>query len=681
MTHRVGIDVGGTFTDLVLADARTGALVHFKEPSTPDDPSLAVEMGLVRLLDQAGVNPGAVSLIVHGTTLALNAIIQRRGARLAMVVSRGHRDVLEIGRSRMPSSYDFHSGRGEPLVPRERMLEVDARIDAKGRVIARPEAAALAMLAEALTATGADAVAVMLLNSYLDPALEEEVAAALERHLPGLPITRSAVIWPEIREFERALVAGMNAYVTPLVDAYLRRLEQRLRKLGVAAEITITSSNGGSLGLTTARSRPVETILSGPASGVTAGVELVRTAGTGAAITFDMGGTSADISVIRKVEPEYATTTTIGDLPLMMPVVAVSAIGAGGGSLLTVDPQGLLKVGPNSAGAKPGPVCYGLGATVPAITDCYLAIGLIDPNRFLGGRLRLDAAAARMALEAVGRKVGIATAEAVAEAALQVATARMATELFKALAQVGADPREFTLLPFGGAGPTHATMLADEAGLRSVVVPLGPGTFCALGAICADIRRDFARSLGEVNVAHSIDAITDAYAGLVSQATDWIAGESSLVGDVVTNRLADMCYAGQAFHLTVRLPPDLEPGAGTLAELFHQAHEALYGFRDTGAPVLVLTVRVSVSGRLPPLHVPQGVTSTGAPPQTGTRAVYLAGAWQDVAVLRRADLQPGHRIAGPALIEQDDTTVWVVPGWTGAVDVRLNLHLAAGGAA
>jgi N-methylhydantoinase A len=678
VSYRVGIDVGGTFTDLVLADGSTGRLVHFKEPSTPDDPSLAVQTGLASLLNHAGVIPGSVGLVVHGTTLALNAIIQRRGAKLAMVVSRGHRDVLEIGRSRMPSSYNFHSGRGEPLVPRERMLEVDARIDAKGQVIARPDEAAVARLAEALAATGADAAAVMLLNSYLDPALEEEVAAALERHLPGVPVTRSAMIWPEIREFERALVAGMNAYVSPLIDAYLSRLEQRLRGLGIVGEITITSSNGGSLSLSTARQRPVETILSGPASGVTAGVELTRGTGIAAAITFDMGGTSADISVIRGAEPEYATNTTIGDLPLMMPVVAVTAIGAGGGSLLSVDPQGLLKVGPNSAGARPGPVCYGLGATVPAITDCYLAIGLIDPDRFLGGRLRLDAAAARTALEAVGRGIGLGSAAAVGEAALRVATARMATELFKALAQVGADPREFTLLPFGGAGPTHSTMLADEAGLRSVVIPLGPGTFCALGAICADIRRDFARSLGEANVAHAIAAVGAAFAALADEAAAWIASESSLVGAVTTTLLADMRYAGQAFNVTVRLPAGSELGADALAEQFHRAHEALYGFRDPAAPVLVLTVRVAVSGRLPPLQAPVAAVSVDGAPPASTRAVYIAGAWQEVVVLRRADLRPGHEITGPALIEQDDTTVWVTPGWIGSVDAMLNLRLVAG---
>ena len=678
MSYRVGIDVGGTFTDLVLADGDTGTLVHFKEPSTPEDPSLAVKTGLAKLLNQAGVSPASIGLIVHGTTLALNAIIQRRGAKLAMVVSRGHRDVLEIGRSRMPSSYNFHAGRGDPLVPRERMLEVDARIDATGQVIARPDEAALAQLAKELAATGADAAAIMLLNSYLDPSLEEAIASALEQRLPGLPITRSAVIWPEIREFERALVAGMNAYVSPLVDAYLSRLEQRLRGLGIAAEITITSSNGGSLSLATARQRPVETILSGPASGVTAGVELTRITGIPAAITFDMGGTSADISVIRGAEPEYATNTTVGDLPLMMPVVAVSAIGAGGGSLLTVDPQGLLKVGPNSAGARPGPVCYGLGATVPAITDCYLAIGLIDPDRFLGGRVRLDAPAARTALLAVGRSIGIATAEAVAEAALRVATARMATELFKALAQVGADPREFTLLPFGGAGPTHATMLADEAGLRSIVIPLGPGTFCALGAICADIRRDFARSLGEANVAHAIEAVTAAFTTLTDEAALWIAGESSLVGEITTTRLADMRYAGQAFNVTVKLPNGSEPDAQALAELFHLAHEALYGFRDPAAPVLVLTVRVAVSGRLPPLHAPLPAASTGEVPPTATRSVYVAGAWQQVPIMRRADLRPGHPITGPALIEQDDTTIWVTPGWTGSVDPHLNLRLVAG---
>ena len=387
---RIGIDVGGTFTDFVLADPQGGGLVYYKEPSTPDEPSRALIEGLKSLLGKAGLTAADVSLLMHGTTIGLNAIIQRRGATIALVVSKGFRDILEIARSRMPSSFDFHSSKEEPLVPRYAVIEIDARLSAAGEVTRAPDEAEIARVAAELKALGADAAALVLINGYARPEVEMALADKLSVGAGGLAITSAAAIWPEIREYERTLVACLNAYIQPLMQRYFAGLKQGLARDGVDAPILVTASNGGSLSLASAIDRPVETILSGPASGVMAAARLASAAGVSSIISFDMGGTSSDIAVAHAGSAELATRTDIGGLPLVLPVVDVSAIGAGGGSIVGVDGHGVLKVGPRSAGAMPGPVSYGRGGREPAVTDCYLALGYIDPGGFLGGRMRLE---------------------------------------------------------------------------------------------------------------------------------------------------------------------------------------------------------------------------------------------------------------------------------------------------
>ncbi|HEY7576546.1 MAG TPA: hydantoinase/oxoprolinase family protein, partial [Acetobacteraceae bacterium] len=397
---RIGIDVGGTFTDFVLADSAS-RLVRFKEPSVPDDPSLSVARGLPRLIERAGIRPADVGLVVHGTTLALNAIIQRRGARMGLVVSRGNRGVLEIARAQLPSAFSFLAVKEPPLVSRDLVLEVSARLDVHGEVVAEATADELDEIAAKYRAAGIDAVTVMLLHAYANPTFEQNLADRLGRLLPRVAISTSAAVWPERREYERCLMALMNAYIQPLMSGYLDRLSGRIRELGVAAPIYITSNNGGTLSIDTARQRPIETILSGPASGVVAASAVAQATPFADLITLDMGGTSADMSVIQQREPAQSMRTEVGGLPLIVPVVAVSAVGAGGGSIVWVDPQGALKVGPMSAGADPGPACYGAGGTDATLTDCYLLAGYIDPAHFLGGRLRLDIAAAHAALDRV----------------------------------------------------------------------------------------------------------------------------------------------------------------------------------------------------------------------------------------------------------------------------------------
>ncbi|MEV4582135.1 hydantoinase/oxoprolinase family protein [Nonomuraea jabiensis] len=696
---RIGIDVGGTFTDLVASVPDRGLVVHHKEPSTPADPSLAVADGLAALLARAELRPEEVTGLVHGTTIGLNAVIQRRGARIALVVTEGYRDILEIGRSRMPSSFDLYAGKEEPLVPRNLIVEISARLGPRGEPVAEPDAAELDRVAARLRATGADAAAVVILHGYTDPAFEEGVAAGLRERLPLLPVTASATVWPEVREYERALVACMNAYIQPLMRDYFTRLEGRVRGLGVSAPIFISASNGGSMSLRSAAERPVETVLSGPAAGVAAAARL----GAGAIVTFDMGGTSSDIAVSVDGSPELATHTTVGGLPLIVPVVAVHAIGAGGGSVIRVDGQGVLKVGPGSAGADPGPAAYGRGGDRPTVTDCYLATGLIDPRTFLGGRMPLDAGASLKALSGLaphlasrgehgepaggdvagpdgadgdaGGPGGEVAAYRVAASALRVATAGMATELQKIMAQRGLDPRRFALVPFGGAGPTHAALLAEEVGIAHIVVPPTAATFCALGAAGADLRRDFARSLRRPLDAASATRLAGVLAELSARAQEWLAeqnGEARLRGRL--SFAADMRYSGQAYELRVDLDPD-RLDAEAVSEAFHAEHERLYGFRDQSATIELGTARLGVVGPvagLPPAAVRPG---TGAPRPTARRRVLLAGAWHDAHVHARESLGVGDAFDGPAIVEQDDTTVVVPPGWSADVDEAGNLHL------
>lgn len=674
---RIGIDVGGTFTDFVLSNPNDGSLTYYKEPSTPDEPSRALIEGLQSLLKKAGMTSNDVGTLMHGTTIGLNAIIQRRGATIALVVSKGYRDILEIARSRMPSSFDFHASKEEPLVPRLRILEIDARLSASGAVSKAADDAELDRVAAELKALGVDAAALVLINGYTTPSVEIDMAQKLSEKAGGLSITSAAAIWPEIREYERTLVACLNAYIQPLMQRYFAGLKKGLERDGVVAPILVTASNGGSLSLVSAHERPVETILSGPASGVMAAARLAEAADVKSIITFDMGGTSSDIAVAQAGSAELATRTDIGGLPLVLPVVDVSAIGAGGGSIVWVDAHGLLKVGPQSAGAMPGPVSYGRGGKEPAVTDCYLALGYIDPAGFLGGRMKLDVDAARKALAEVGARIGLTGddgAALAAEGALAVTTAGMATELYKTLASRGLDPAAFALVPFGGAGPTHANLLAAEAGIGRVVIPPAAGTFCALGAAAADLRRDFVRSIRRSVDDKTAALMLDVMKELEDEGSAWLDREGETSQTRRFERGADMRYAGQAYELRVKLDENCRDAA-SIAEAFHLEHERIYGFRDTDTDVELGTVRLAVVGVTENISQPEIAAGSGKPTCKGERPIFRFGKWVSAGVYDRSALGAGDQIAGPAIIEQDDTTTVLLPGWSARADALGNLHL------
>jgi N-methylhydantoinase A len=661
---RIGIDAGGTFTDFVAA-LPSGRLLYHKEPSNPRDPSGPVEDGIRTLLAEGDVSPAQALLIVHGTTIGLNAVLQRKGARVAVVVSRGTRDILEFERGRLPDYLNLLAGKPEPLVPRDRMIEIDARQNADGSILSMPSSDDIDALCRQIAVIAPDAVAIVLMNSYRDSSLEDAIAAAVAARFPDMLVTASSRVWPEIREYERAVVACLNAQIHPLLSHYLDTLDRCIASTGHASTLQLTTSSGGMLSVATAQDRPVETMLSGPAAGTVAAAKLARVVGVDTAITFDMGGTSADTAILADGQFEVTTSSLIGGLPLIMPVIGVSSIGAGGGSILKVDSAGVMKVGPESAGSFPGPVAYGQGGTSPTVTDCYLCLGIIDPANFLGGRVKIDAEAAEAALAAIAPRLGLRSAAAVAEAALDIATTRMATELFKLLAQGGHEPGRQQLIPFGGAGPTHATRLAEEAGLAGVVVPPAAATFCALGAVLADVRRDLLRSVGNVRFARLAESLWPAWATLEAEARAWLAVENVPVLDFRLEYALDMRYAGQSHNMLVPIAASVreaEDLAG-IAEALHRSHEALYGFREPDDRVEVVSVRLSIVGRVPDVTLPSLADATGPAVRRGAREVFHRGRWITADVFHRVDLLAGMALAGPAIVVQSDTTTWLPPGW------------------
>ncbi|MCG8708396.1 hydantoinase/oxoprolinase family protein [Brenneria sp. 4F2] len=674
---RVGVDVGGTFTDFVLFDPKRQCYFFHKQPSTPDDPALAVRDGLLALLNKSRLPASELSLLLHGTTLGLNAIIQRRGAKIALIVSRGFRDVLEIGRARMPSSFDFHADREPPFLPRRRVLEVSARFTPQGEIRQWPEAQELQTLSEQIARLDVSSVALMTLHGYANPQAETELAEQIAARLPDIPVLSAAQLWPEIREYERTLVAALNAYIQPLMHGYFSRLSELLQQHKVNAPLLITASNGGVLPLASARQRPVDTLLSGPASGVIAAAHLLAGAAGGGYISFDMGGTSSDISLSAAGAVERVTRTDIGGLPLILPVVGVSAIGAGGGSIIHVDEYGILKVGPESAGADPGPIAYGRGGEQPTITDCYLVSGILQADSFLNGTMPLSLACAREGLKKLAGRLGNTdddAAEWAAGSALAVATTQMASELNKHLAQRGVAPDELTLVPFGGAGPTHANLLAEETGIHRILVPARPGTFCAQGAATADIRRDFVRSLRVAVAKQTIGKIAAAIAELREQAQDWFARQASAFsGTLRWDIEADMRYAGQAYELPIALDNAADISTQYLTRAFERVHQQRYGFINEYADIDLSTLRLSLTVLLPTLPASASSPSSATAAGPVQRPFYYRRRWQSATVWRRSALQADDLLHGPAIVEQEDTTTLILPGWQGQPDRQGNL--------
>ncbi len=677
--YRLGIDIGGTFTDFSLLDETTGELSGFKSPTVPGDPGRGVLDGLAALARERGLDLGAIDYLVHGTTIAVNTVIQRNGATLGLLVTAGFGDVLEIQRLRLASPVNFTATRPAPLIPRYRVGEVAERILADGTVdtaLDREE-----LLREAIRLVereGAEALVVAFINAYRTPAHEAEARKVLTERFPGLAVTCSHEVWPQIREYERTMVAVLSAYVRPRVERYLEDLERGLGRVGVRVPLYVTKSNGGVTTARDARRATAETMLSGPASGVIGATAVCVAAGYRNLITFDMGGTSADIALVRDGQPVYSTDETVGDFPIVMPVVGVSSIGAGGGSIAWLDPVGVLKVGPRSAGADPGPACYGRGGTEPALSDAFLLCGFLNPDNFVGGRLRLHPERAAAALRPIAEHLGL-DVDAAAEAVVEVATSNMYVAFSNVLARHGLDPRDFALVAFGGAGPVEACFLAEEFHIGRVVVPPSPGTLCAQGAMTADVKSDYVKTLHRRLSATPGRLLADECRELAARARRWIEEEAPAVSASRLAYGADLRYAGQAFQIEVPIDPAWLEDTGTdrLRAAFHDRHQHLYAHADRAADVELIDLRATITGTTPKPALQAVPAGRGPATPAGRRPIHYRRQRHDAAVYRRGDLLAGQHLDGPAVVEQADTTTLVPAGFRATVDPFGNLVIEA----
>ena len=666
--YKLGVDIGGTFTDLTLIDVGGQGVHTHKVPSTPDSPSRAVARGITELMRRLGATPGAIGGFVHGTTIALNAILEHRGANVALVVSAGNRDILEIARLAKHDHFNLRAGAPPDILPRRHVIEVPERTDWHGVQIEPLDAAALRAQLGQLADAGIESLAVCFLNAYVAPGHERQAAQVIAEVFPGRHVSVSTELWPEIREYERAMVAVLNAYVQPVLSRYLRALQSDTHAIGMNAKLYITQSNGGVMSAATAEEKPVRTLLSGPASGVVGAAYIARLCGVGEAVTIDIGGTSADVSLIRNGEPVHSLEAKVGHYPVVMPSVDVFAVGAGGGSIAWFDSVGLLKVGPRSAGAVPGPACYGKGGADATVTDAYVVCGYVNPDNFVGGSMKLERKLAEEAVGRIAQRLGTGLEEA-AEAILSIATSNMITALLPMMTKRGVDPRDFALIPFGGAGATHACLLAEEIVIPRIVVPPAPGTTCALGAAIADVQNDYIRSLRGDLAATQADAIRQGFDELERTGRAWLAAENPVIDEVVVRRSVDARYHGQAFDIEVELPRDaaaLTPEM--IAARFHDVYEMLYRNSDRSAQIDLINLRVRVTGKTPAVALKRLPAAKGEPAARGTRQIWYGGARHAARLYERTELAAGHAVAGPAVIEQFDTTTVVAPGFVAVTD-------------
>jgi N-methylhydantoinase A len=654
LAYRLGVDVGGTFTDLFLVDDADHRQWRVKTPSTPADPSQGVLHGVRRICEEAGIAPGDLGNVVHGTTVATNAVLESKGARVGLITTRGFGQILHLARSQTPGPLAgwIIMIKPDPPASLADTREAVERMDAHGNTLVPVDRAQVEGIVRELIDDGVESLTVSLINSYVDGRHEQEIAEIVEALHPGFPVTISSAVLPEFREYERTLTACMNSYVRPQVASYVEGLQSSLRDLGVASELDILRSDAGVMTPREAARNPVYGVLSGPSGGVAGALYVATRAGYPNILTFDMGGTSTDVSLCQAGEPTIGRETTIGQFRIKVPSVDVHTVGAGGGSIAHVpELTGALRVGPESAGAEPGPAAYGQGGDQPTVTDANVVVGHLPP-RLIGGEMTLDVDAARAAVQKVADAMGLSLEDA-ADGILRIVNENMAGALRVISVQRGHDPREFALVAFGGAGPLHANAVAELMGSFPVIVPPSPGLLCALGDLVAGFRNEFARTLIRRTADVTEDELTSTLGELEHRAREWMDAEGIPADAQHVDFVADMRYHGQGYEIPVPLD-DLHG----LEERFNALHEQLYGFRMPNTAAEIVNLRAVGTGERPEPELPE------AEPQ----ARELPPGTYD-----RGELQPGTRVAGPAIVTEFDSTTVVLAGYEAEVDRYFNL--------
>ncbi|MEI4488556.1 hydantoinase/oxoprolinase family protein [Frigidibacter sp. MR17.14] len=680
MALRIGVDSGGTFTDVCMFDDATGKLDIWKVPSTPADPSQGISQGVEEGLRTVGSDAASVGFLGHGTTVATNALIELKGVKTGLVVTDGFRDLLEIGRQKRPNLYDMNAEKPETLVTRDLRIEVVERLRPDGAVELPLDEDAVRAAIRKMSAEDVKAIAVCFIYGFLNIEHERRVLEIVAEEFPEAFVSASHEIAPEFREFERMSTTVVNAYLGPIMQRYIDRLDMRLKDLGLKIAPQLTQSNGGVIGFGAAAKLPVRTVLSGPSTGVVAAQAIGRMAGFPNVITFDVGGTSSDVALLQDGFCGLTSEAMVHGYPIKAPMLDIHTVGAGGGSIAAVDSGGLLKVGPRSAGADPGPVCYGRGSTEPCVTDANIVLQTLNPVEILGGRMKVRRDLALEAVQRLADKLGLGVMET-AQGILSVVTANMAKAIRVISVQRGHDPRDYALMAFGGAGPLHAARLAQALDMKSIIVPLTPGTLCALGLLLTDLRADFAVSRLLKLDAGAVGPVQDAFATLDAQAAEWFAADKIAPENRVVTRTADMRYVGQNYELSVAVPagPITAETFTALAEGFERAHLQRFGFVAEGEAVQIVTLRLEAAGLVKKAelrsHPDAGPDASGA--IIARREVWMpeAGGFVECPVYARDRLKPGNSFEGPAIVEQMDATTVVLPAMTAKVDPTLNLIL------
>ncbi len=679
MAYRLGVDVGGTFTDLFLVSDTDGQQFRVKTPSTPADPSEGVLTGVKRICDEAEVDVGEIQNILHGTTVATNAVLEEKGARVGLITTDGFKQILHLARSQTPGPLAGWVIMVKPDPPAllSDTREAVERLDARGNTITPVDVKQVEGIVKDLIDSGIDALTVGLINSYVNPAHEEEIGGIVERLYPGFPVTLSSHVLPEFREYERTLTACMNSYVRPTVESYVERLQTSLKDIGATADVNILRSDAGLMTTREAARNPIYGVLSGPAGGVAGALYVGGKAGFDNILTFDMGGTSTDVALCENGEPTIGRDTSIGQFRIKVPSVSVHTVGAGGGSIAHVpELTRALRVGPQSAGADPGPAAYGAGGEEPTVTDANVVLGYLPP-KLLGGEMELDIEAAHAAVQKIADAMGLDSVEAAAEGMIKIVNENMAGALRVVSVQRGHDPREFALAAYGGAGPLHANAMAELMGSFPVIVPPAPGLLCAIGDLVADFRDEFAQTL--ITVLDEADStnVADILDTLGERAVAWLDDEGIPGEDRSVSHVADMRYHRQGYEIPVPVDPKnvRKAGLGDLEERFNQLHEQLYGFRMPDTRCEIVNLRAVGAGSVPKPELPTG--KKGKADASG--AVYdehdivVEGTKVSAKIYDRAKLEPGAKFDGPAIVTEFDSTTLVLPGYTAEVDNSFNI--------
>lgn len=682
MTYKIGVDVGGTFTDVCLFNQLTGDVKTHKLPSTPQDPSVAIGDGIRYIMSINNVLAHEMDYLAHGTTVATNATLERKGCKTAIITTRGFKDLIELARQTRASLYDVQVDKPRPIVFRRLRREVNERIKFDGSILKSIDRKEVEKIVDELKGEGVEAYAVCLMHSYKNPIHEKIIEEIIKERHPDAYISISSDVLAEYREYERLTTTTLNSYIGPIVGKYANSFKNRVKEMGMNLTPYINQSNGGLMSIETTFEKPIKTALSGPAAGVSGVTYMAKLAGLDDIITFDMGGTSTDVCLIEKNTPKLTTSKSIAEFPVRVPMVDVVAVGAGGGSIAWNDSGGMLKVGPESAGAIPGPVSYGKGGTIPTVTDANVVLHRINPKHILGGRMAIDEAAAYKAIEDnIAKPMGISTLEA-AQGIITIVNSNMTRAIRVVSVERGYDPREFTFVAFGGAGALHAVKVASELGINHIMIPSNPGILSAVGLLVSDIRSDYVKTNIMDLKKENIDIMNDCFNSIVDEGDAWLNKEKIPDDKKVIVKYADMRYFGQNFEISVDVNYNKidETNIEEIQSLFHKEHKREYGYCREGARIEIVNFRTIAYGKVSTIEFepkPDGGKDASRA-IIEDRNVYFeeAKGFISTKIYDRDLLKTNNTFAGPAIIEQMDSTIVIQPGYTVRIDKFLNVMIS-----